>query len=291
MKKKKKEITIKRDFTEEDLPHNRFQVFFDIVKIRYDVLFKTALVLFLTIIPLVIALFTRNVMLGKLDDALINGELTSEAYRSSVFQLQSIFVFIEVFCLLLFSIPISGLIRVYRLLTFYDGLIFLNDFFQGIKDNFKQVFVVFLIDSLAFIVSKIAITYLIYSNINDFLSTIIFFLPAFLSLVVILPISILHIDQVSIYNNKYSDNVKNAFFLYLKRGYIELPISLAINSPLFLLLIKTIYMPIVVLLFYAIVWLPFIILIAYIIGNNIFDKFINEKQYPEIFDKGIYRIK
>ena len=292
MKKKKiKEPVIKRDFTEDDMPHNRFQAFWDIVKIRYDVLLKLALIFFITIFPLIIALFTKNVMLGKLDDAYANGEMNEEGYRSSILQLQCVFIFIEAACILIFAIPFSGTIRIYRLLTYYEGIVFSADFRQGIKENLKQVFIVFLVDVLVFIVSKLSIYYLLSTNRNDFLSTIIFFLPAFMSIILILPISILHIDQVSIYNNKYFENIKNSFFLYLKSGLVFLPVSILLIAPLFLMIIKILYMPILVLSFYAIIWLPFIILMIYLIGNSIFDKHINIQQYPSIVDKGVYRKK
>ena len=290
-RKKNKEPIIKKDFSEVDMPHNRFQAFWDIVKIRYDVLLKFALIFFIFLLPLIIALFTKNVMIGKLDDAYRNAEIAEESYRSSLLQLNFIFVFIEAFCLILISIPISGIIRIYRLLTFYEGIVFKTDFFQGIKDNIKQVLLVFFFSSIFYIISKMSIHYLMFTNQNDVLSTIIFFLPAVLSILIILPISIMHINQISIYNNKYTQNIKNSFFLYLKSGFIILPISILLIAPLFLMIIKILYMPIIVLMIYGIVWLPFMMLIIYLICNSVFDKYINKEQYPSIFDKGVYRIK
>ena len=51
------------------------------------------------------------------------------------------------------------------------------------------------------------------------------------------------------------------------------------------------YMPIIVIIFYAVIWLPLGILAIYLVGNSVFDKNINKEQYPSIYDKGVYRKK
>ena len=287
----KKEKKIKSDLTIEDMPHNRLQVFFDVIKVRWDILLYIGLILFLFFIPLIIALFTENIFVSNLYELFINGNINEETYRINLFQTNLIFTLIESIAILLIALPLSGIIRIYRLLCFYEGIIFFRDLFKGIKDNIKQVVVVFIIDVLLFIATKLSINYLIASGNNDFINTIIFFLPAFLFGILILPISLLHILQVSIYNNKYFENVKNSFVLYFKSGFTSFGVTLLLFSPLFLFFINAIYTPIILLSLYALLFTPLAVLFAFLHANWVFDKYINKSQYPEIFDKGIYRNK
>ena len=287
----KKEKKIKSDLTIEDMPHNRLQVFFDVIKVRWDILLYIGLTLFLFFIPLIIALFTENIFVSNLYELFVNGNINEETYRINLFQTNLIFTLIESIAILLIALPLSGIIRIYRLLCFYEGIIFFRDLFKGIKDNIKQVVVVFIIDVLLFIATKLSINYLIASGNNDFINTIIFFLPAFLFGILILPISLLHILQVSIYNNKYFENVKNSFVLYFKSGFTSFGVTLLLFSPLFLFFINAIYTPIILLSLYALLFTPLAVLFAFLHANWVFDKYINKSQYPEIFDKGIYRNK
>ena len=287
----KKEKKIKSDLTIEDMPHNRLQVFFDVIKVRWDILLYIGLTLFLFFIPLIIALFTENIFVSNLYELFVNGNINEETYRINLFQTNLIFTLIESIAILLIALPLSGIIRIYRLLCFYEGIIFFRDLFKGIKDNIKQVVVVFIIDVLLFIATKLSINYLIASGNNDFINTIIFFLPAFLFGILILPISLLHILQVSIYNNKYFENVKNSFVLYFKSGFTSFGVTLLLFSPLFLFFINAIYTPIILLSLYALLFTPLAVLFVFLHANWVFDKYINKSQYPEIFDKGIYRNK
>ena len=287
----KKEKKIKSDLTIEDMPHNRLQVFFDIIKVRWDILLYIGLILFLFFIPLIIALFTENIFVSNLYELFVKGNINEETYRINLFQTNLIFTLIESIAILLIALPLSGIIRIYRLLCFYEGIIFFRDLFKGIKDNIKQVVVVFIIDVLLFIATKLSINYLIASGNNDFINTFIFFLPAFLFGILILPISLLHILQVAIYNNKYFENVKNSFVLYFKSGFTSFGVTLLLFSPLFLFFINAIYTPIILLSLYALLFIPLAVLFAFLHANWIFDKYINKSQYPEIFDKGIYRNK
>ena len=287
----KKEKKIKPDLTIEDMPHNRLQVFFDVIKVRWDILLYIGLTLFLFFIPLIIALFTENIFVSNLYELFVNGNINEETYRINLFQTNLIFTLIESIAILLIALPLSGIIRIYRLLCFYEGIVFFRDLFKGIKDNIKQVVVVFIIDVLLFIATKLSINYLIASGNNDFINTIIFFLPAFLFGILILPISLLHILQVSIYNNKYFENVKNSFVLYFKSGFTSFGVTLLLFSPLFLFFINAIYTPIILLSLYALLFTPLAVLFAFLHANWVFDKYINKTQYPEIFDKGIYRNK
>lgn len=289
MMKKKKERKIKRDLSIEDMPHNRFEVFTDIIKIRWDILIYIGLILLLFFIPLIVAMFTKNVMVSNLYTLFLNGEIEENVYRSNSFQLDLIFTSIEALCLLVLFIPLSGIVRIIKLLCFYEGIVFFQDLIKGFKENYKQMLGVFFLTTLLFFISKISICFLVSSGNNDFISTIIFFLPAFLSFVLFVPMIFLHISQISIYNNKFFENIKNSFFLYLKSGLTTLPMTILVIAPLLLLLINILYSPIIFISFFALICLPLSSLAFFLHSNWIFDKNINKETYPEIFDKGIYR--
>lgn len=273
-----------RDLTIENMPHNRLEVFFDIIKQRWDLLLKIALILTLFLAPFIFSSFLRAEALSALEE-------NSSSFYASYFETEIIFFAIDSFALILLSLPIAGILRISKLLSFYEGIWFFHDLMKGIKENWLQVFVVLLLDSLILFLSRVSGSYLLLFGNGDFFTTIIFFLPAALGLLIILPASLIHLMEIPIYKNTYFQNVKNAFYFYFKSGFTTLPVSLLLILPLFLNLLPFTIVPIIVYVSYAFVYLPFALLFASLYSNYVFDKFLNKNDYPEIYDKGIYRTK
>ncbi len=276
-----------KDLTIEDMPHNRVEVWVDIIKQRWEILLYLGLLFLAFAIPLIVTSIADNMIRVS-----VLSPIEDEAQRRvTAFGLDAIFAGIESICILLLCLPFSGASRIYRLLCFYEGFSFQEDFWKGVKQNVGQTFWLFLFLAIAFFTSKISISYLFSSGNNDFLYTILFFLPAALSLLLLLPITMLHYAEVPIYANSFGQNARNGFYFYLKSGFTSLPFSLLLIAPLFCCLIPLVGAPAVTIGLYFLVYLP-LALLAYLLHDNwVFDRFLNKEKHPDIFDRGVYRNK
>lgn len=282
MKKARMSSKKRPDFTISEMPHNRLQAFWDILKLRWDILLYLGLHFLLFAIPLLVATFSENALLASLNPA-------DEGYRITRFRLFALMSGVEGVGILLLAIPFAGALRIYRLLTFYDGVLFRSDFWRGVKENGLQTFAIFFLGAAAFSMSRIAGGYLVHGGSSGFWETVVFFLPAMLSLVFLLPVLGMHFSQIPIYRNTYFQNARNAFYFYLRSFWSTLPFTLLLIAPLFLNLLPYLAVPILVLGIYGLAYLPIAMLGYALHANWVFDRFLNKTDYPEIYDIGIYR--
>ena len=290
-KRKQEKKSKKQDFTVLDLPHNRFQVFFDLLKTRYEIFLMISGMLFMFLIPFVVLEIVITIFSNNAYSNYINETISLLQYQTQVFQINLIFGFLEIIALFIFCVGLSGISRIIKRLVFYESIQFKEDFVLGIKNNFVQNFIVFLIFGVIYFISRLLIVYQQVNGINDFLTTILLYLPSILGFVLILPILIFVIIQNTIYSNKFNQNIKNGAFFYFKTGPITLGVLILLVSPFLLLLIRNIYSYLICLLVLLLIYLPLAIVIFHIYSMWVFDKFLNKYQFQQIYDKGIYRIK
>ena len=62
-KRKQEKRVKKQDFTVLDLPHNRFQVFFDLIKTRYEIFLMISGMLFMFLIPFVVKNLSKDILI------------------------------------------------------------------------------------------------------------------------------------------------------------------------------------------------------------------------------------
>ena len=256
-------------------------IFFDILKHKYKFILLVGFVLFLFAIPQFVLNSSFSNMISSLfknPEFLIDGYLNENginSYNASIV-IYSCAHFITYF---IFFIGLGGAIRVIRLLSFNEGILFWEDFWIGIKQNFKQFSLLSLILSfglclfnLARIVSNVVIKGIIYGL------TFGLFIP-FISMGVI---------YSSIYSIKGRKMIINSFALYVKNFFFLLFI------PLFALLYLAIdFIPLLLIsylikIIFIIFLLPILILCIYLPTLNIFDKLINEISHKELLNKGLY---
>lgn len=274
----------KNDFKSSYLPKNRYEVFIDVLKVRFDIIYKSGFVLFLFLIPLIFFTLSKNVSIFALNSNYEANLFDIDTYNNYLFLVNVIFGIGQSIGLVIFSVGLSGILNIFKRLTFYESIQFKEDFVRGIKFNLKECLTTFIIAGILYFLS------VLYTNMphnNDYLSYIIFYLPIFLGVVLIVPTLILCLFQIPIYKNTYKQYFKNACFFYGKTIFKTLGILIALFIPFTTLLINNIYAMIISILIISLLILPIIILILNLYCNAIFDLYLNEKQYPEIYKKGI----
>jgi hypothetical protein len=194
--KKRKIKFAKKDFEVKDLPSNRIEVLTDILKVRFDLIIKTGIILFIFLIPLIIFTITKNISIFTLNDNYKNGVIDLELYNQSQFSVEIIYSFLQVISLLLFSLGLSGVLNIFKRACFYENIQFKDDFLKGIKENSKHVFFTFLIFGLLFFMMTIYIQ--MNNSLTDFFTTIICYLPIALGIVLIVPVLCLSVGAINL---------------------------------------------------------------------------------------------
>lgn len=282
---KKKIKYAKRDFTKHDLPHTRYEVFTDILKVRFDIILKTGTVLFLSLLPLIIFSLAKNIYTFTLNDNLANEVIDQNLYNEAFFSVNIIFGFLQALSLTFFALGLSGVLNIFKRLCFYDSIQFKEDFFRGIKDNFKHSFITFAIVGLLYFLS---IFYtLMNRSSDDFVTAFICYLPIVLGIILIVPIAIMVLFQIPIYENTLSQYIKNGIYFYGKTPFKTLGLLISLFIPFLPLFIDNIYSMIISTILVCFFVLPISILVLNLYCNSVFDEYLNKDNFKEIYKKGL----
>ena len=259
------------DYTEAYAPHTRKQVFFDCCKVRFLLRLELGLLCLLFLSPLLLLSFAEDTNLTVL---LSGAEPDMGLYAAT----RVLFSLVKIPCFAVFGIGLSGIIRILRQLIWGEGIFFWEDFFLGIRQNWKVYAILFLLLGFA-------------NSGNVILTTASSQTPGYVFFAVcvmlVLPVSIWMLLQTCVYDMKFMDKFHNALQFYLLTfpktlGLLILTLALLSLSLIPVLLVKYIAIGIAVL-FLAVplcmVWLLF--------ACSAFDKHINEKAYPELMNKGL----
>ena len=280
---KKKYKVAKSDFTIGQLPKNRKEVFFDCLKVRYDLFLKIGLVLFIFGLPIIIILFSHYFLNLNVYHQFDEGIIDENTYYNLIIAYRNIKNVLLLAGLIIFSIGIAGVMRVIRLLIWYEGITFSYDFYLGIKQNIKHVSLLFLLFGIINFLNGLSLN----EAINHQLFIFIENLPLSISIVLLLPIGLLVLSQITIYADKFFTYLRNGFTLYLLTFLKTIIVIIGLFSPLLLLLFNIIFVKIIVVLFLFIIYLPIGLVIWQLYSCSIFDKYINQKNYPHLVNKGI----
>lgn len=127
----KRRRKINEDFTYDKLPHNRFEVFKTLFKIRFGFILKVLMLTILFLLPLLV--------FNTYGRVYINASFSSVSQQKNqiypqIFGFLLIRTLINIPLFFLSSIGMGGAIRVYRKLT-WSEITFLSDYFDNLKIN------------------------------------------------------------------------------------------------------------------------------------------------------------
>ena len=293
-----KKKVAKTDFNKSLLPHNRKEQFSFIFKNRKRELFYIGLLLFIFIIPIIVGFGFYNVLINILynDYKSASAGLTGddlikayETYRTSYVMYTDIFSLAMIGGLIVFGIGVSGVIYLIRNLYWGELFFFKESFFKGIKQNALMVCLIFAIYG---VINWLCI-HIFVLDINEWLKVI----PVIAQYVFILPLAVLMIYLCTIYKENYFTLLRIALIIFLK----HLP-TMSLFSLMVLYFYSLLILPNVINYFsIAIIYPIFMVLIilieplalgAYFVTLSRFlDNMINQKNYPELVDKGLYKDK
>lgn len=271
-----------KDFTINDLPSTRKEVFFDCLKNRFRYLFRCGIYLFLTCIPLLIIVLIKNVAINGINEALINGEIVEKEYNIIFSRYMIMYDILIVVSGFIISIGISGVSRIIRQLGWEEPLFFNKDFSDGIKMNYKFIAVHIFILTVVYLISDVAI------NAGEQFS-LLRYIPILIFYFIIIPLVLYSIAQVNIYDISTTKTIKNSLLFFLKSVPVCIIFSLFIVFTSLVNLIPNFSIGAVIYILIIIFIVPIFYLLWFLYSSYVFDKEINKTYYPEIVDKGISR--
>ena len=269
----KKPKYAEKDFLVSDLPRNRWRMFGDIVKNEWKTLLILGLVFLLLCLPLILSHYYYLVIVNRI--------ATSENPEMQDIRTAALIYYaVNVGILLIVSVFFGGVQRIYKRLAFGQGFLFGGDFLEGIRENWKENLIRFLIHGLlefAFgflsllVLSKPIIAY----ALNGLLFGIL--RPAFL----------VGLFVGAIYSDPFGKKFFVGIVIFLKYLPHAILAYTLICWPSLLVLIGITFAKLFLPMILAFVSCPLGYLGATLLMNYVLDKAINAASFPTLVRKGL----
>lgn len=281
MRKRKASL---RDFTAEDLPHDRVGVFKDRLRFHWASFLALGALLALASLPFLALLLAKDIRFATLYSSFKTGEIDEAAYGGALRSASNLTHLLYLPCLALFGLMLSGVNRIIRQLVWGEGLFFFEDWKDGVKQSGLGYVVVFLLGGACYALDAFVFD----AGLGlPFLQV----LPFGFSIAFLAPIALFYLGHLTVYHAKTKDALKNSFLLFGKNiGIAYLGVALLLG-PLFLAEIPSLYGQLIALFLVAFLWDPLALLIWALLSNSVFDKMINQTSCPALVDRGLYRKK
>ena len=276
-----KQKAAKTDFSEQNLPHNRREVLFDCIKLYWQKLLLLGLILLACAVPLLAVSAVCDTVQQGLLQQLSDGVIDKVAYNGQVAWLRLVEALIDIPCYVIVCVGLSGTVRVTRQMIWAEPLFFANDFADGIKQNW------FTFCLCGFTISLLNV-YLAFAESSG--GRFFAYLPLGVVAIVVLPTALWMMAASSVYNIGIGKNTTNSFVLYIKTPFVTWLFVALFASVVMFDLIGFVAVRCICVAVFVVVLLPVFTLLWQLVCYSYFDKFINKQAYPEIVDKGIWRM-
>ena len=275
----KKQQYASNEYGLENLPSNRKDQFFDILKHKYKTLLLVGLMCFLFMIPMFAVHIAFETYFSNVMMSFNVGEISAEQATAATNTGIVIYCLAQIVGYLVAFIGLGGGMRIIRLLAYNEGILFWDDFLIGIKQNFKQ----FLVFAVIFSLGTSAI-YL--CKIPK--SAVVTGIALGLKFGIINPWIIITICYASTYSLSLFKVIKNGFALYVKTFLVSLLFSLVTLVYYFLNFIPLLFVILIIQVLLLIFVLPIFMLGVYEYMLKVFDVNINSFSHPELVNKGLF---
>ena len=271
----------KTDFSEQNLPHNRKEVFFDCMKLYWQKLLLLGFILLVFCLPLLAVSAVCDTVQQGLSQQLADGIIDKTTYGGQTSWLKFIEALADILCYAIVCVGLSGVARVTRQMIWAEPLFFAGDFNRGIKQNW-------LVFCLCGVIASLLKVYLAFAETSN--GGLLSFLPLGVLVIVVLPTEIWMMSASTMYDIKFGKNISNSFIFYVKTPFVTWLFCALFASVAVFDLIGFVVIRCICIVFFVVVFLPIFMLLWQLVSYSYFDKLINKQSYSEIVDKGIWRL-
>jgi len=272
-----------KNFEYKDLPQNRKEQFFDLFKNHFRTLLWMALVTFIFMIPLIAVMVYKDWTVIAITARYQEKLITIEEANIQIGSVNRLAAGIYIPCFMLVFLGFAGPIRVLRQLIWSEPVFLKYDYFKGLKQNYGPYLLSgFLFGLFNFVQELIRYT----AGTNQILIAI----PLGIEWLLIFPIIFVYLFVSTMYSSVHGSNFKVSAYLFFRHLPTTLLLSLLTFGLYFLRFIQNPLIKYLVLLAVLLIYLPTIVLIGYLNEIRILDLRINEKDHPELMNKGLFLI-
>ena len=276
---KRKEKHITEDEAIRSLPHNRKEAFFDLLKHRKMSLFSLSCFTFMFFIPLAVDLFYFNFLEAV--------AIENEKFEY-LFSLIFYSMLIMLPCMVIGFIGFAGAFFTVKKIVWQEGVSIASDFFQGIKENWKQAVVDGAIFGLVLFGLVVGSSFLlIIAEVPPVVRGI--GIGALILVFILFGMVVaLDLTQSVYYQNKVFTTMRNSFsFVGLLNWRVFVLFLLSTGIVVALSCLNMVTLGVGLFLFAV---LNSVVVILYtLMSHSAFDKYINKEHYPDMVGKGLYK--
>lgn len=274
MKKKKKSVkTI--DFAISSLPKTRKEQFFDILSHRFFLLMGLGALILLFSLPFLGLSLYKDVSSMAIEAS--NAEVSAK--QQSLFFTMLIYRLACLPSFLILSLGLSGAQKIFLELLYDEPIFFRSDFLSGIKENWKQYFLLASFFWLFWFISELASSF--FTNI--FVEVVF---PG-INIALLYPAIFVAFFLMNTYTNSFGKNITSGYAIYFKAFPSVFLTFLAVFALIFLKYIPLILVKYTVILLCFLLYLPISLLLGYENQMRLFDLYINKEQFPNFYQKGL----
>lgn len=269
--KKKRKIIKKPEFTTQDLPATRFLQFFDIFKIEWRNLTKLGLLTLVFLIPFFVVYFLMLYFASNAGDNPI-----------LIISLGYVGLYLTLFIV---SIHLSGMGNVLKKMIYGEGVLFKDDYFEGIKKNYGQFAIITAIYGLFYLIIDFSCKYIF--GFEGLIPIIFSAICTGFLFLLLTPIVLAITSECTMYEITFKSAVKNSFLLVISRFWQFLVVGLILLVMNLVFVIPNFLIMLLVSSLIALLVCPLIALAILLISTSSFDVLINKDSFPDLYKKGL----
>ena len=292
------------DFARSTLPSNRWELFWDIVKGSFGKLVLANLLILLFFIPLLLIFYFRYQLnasyatlypyaqgFGVGYQAPISMQGFSESINLSANIVGYIFMPIAMFFA---ALGVSGGAYLMRNMVWSEGVFVANDFWKGIKQNYKQIVIICLIYSLVFYITTVSASFAASMSVEGGTLSWLYVVGEVLSYIILGYFSVMTLFMITTtvtYDMPLKNIIKNSFFftlLFFPHCIVMVPLA-ALPFILLALGTSSTILLVIVIVLLAVFGFSYTFLVWTNFSQWTFDNFINDKVPGAKKNRGMYQ--
>lgn len=279
MKKNKEKKT---DFTVKDLPHNRRQIFLDLIKTQKRQMVSLSMLLFVFLLPLVVDILIFNMFI-------IGTPASEPNYSSIIFSLILYMMIIAIPCSMVGFIGLAGLAHVCKQIAWQNAIMPGPEFFVGIKKNWKHALVFGFVWGISLFL-LVAGSFFMLRTQQASEQPWVQSMGLGLCITQFIILSIICVYTLTYdcyYTNSAWQVFRNSFVFFVAKFFKNLLLFVLTTGLVVGLMFVDFIAQIVIII--VIAFLSSYMMIAWtLLSHEAFDKFINKANYPDYYKKGLY---
>ncbi len=275
----------KKDFEIDMLPHDRKGVFADVIKLHYSDLLMCGFLMLVACLPLIICSISKVFAVSSLTEAIASAtDAEVEIILLRLAEVKDLYAFIMGVCFIPVFLFLAGFLRVILLYAWEENVYFKTDFFKGFKLNWLQMLLLSVI--VGGLYSFSSVCWNMAEMESDFLSALPLMTPMCVFVIGVIPLVCYCISVITVYTNSFGNVLKIASSLLLAKPLVLISAAVASLAVFAVALIPSTGAVVAIYSGLAILS-PAAFLGWMLFSLNLFDEYINSKQFPEMVGRGL----